>query len=420
MATPKYDALQEKVIQWSNRDREIFGVTAANPTAWKEYVGDFLSYAADEAYRLLRIPPLEFDRTYTIETTDIVGSANISVLGTNNYAGTGGVAYNKILLPVDFVEMSYLRFAGLAGTSVNGQLLNSGIVFNERTDERTFFDIYAETYSNYYWMRSGDYLFIKPALPAGSQIAFHYYRQLPALDADYSVVASNVLFTPNTNAPATLSAYQPFLTQAGSPTPFILVQNTSPSYTVTTTTVVPASSLPIGQDVYSSDIEYETIGKIVSVVVGATSTTITLDRQAVVAIAGRQYAVGLAGAGNLWFVVSAAFAPFATYAAYDSQDAAELGRAALQLQYPTFSFFVESLPRWFTGNEVGNWLKDQNERILIWGALMNAGSFLDDEKIEARYAAKFNGDIDSLNREERMRRAKGGNVQVNFNGRGLI
>lgn len=84
MATPRYNKLQEKVIQWANRDKEIFGVTANNPDGWKDYIGDFLNYAADESYRLLRIPPLEYERVYTIEQADIIGTPNISVLGTNN------------------------------------------------------------------------------------------------------------------------------------------------------------------------------------------------------------------------------------------------------------------------------------------------------------------------------------------------
>ena len=213
MATPLYDALRAKVINWSNRDPEVLAPTTAEQNS---LVGDFLSYAADELYRKLRIPPFEIDTTYTIEQADIVGTPNISVLNTNNWAGSGGLSYNKILLPVDFVEMVYLRYAGVANVTLsNGTLVNPGIVFNERTDERTFFDIYAETYSNYYWMRSGDYIYVKPALPVGTQIAFHYYRQLPALDALYSVVPENFLFTTDINGVAIPANTQPFL---GDPT----------------------------------------------------------------------------------------------------------------------------------------------------------------------------------------------------------
>jgi hypothetical protein len=74
----------------------------------------------------------------------------------------------------------------------------------------------------------------------------------------------------------------------------------------------------------------------------------------------------------------------------------------------------------YTGKEVPNWLRDQNERMLIWGALYNLGAYLFDEKMEQRYQGKFLENISSVNSEEKFRRASGGNVQINFNTNGLI
>jgi len=74
----------------------------------------------------------------------------------------------------------------------------------------------------------------------------------------------------------------------------------------------------------------------------------------------------------------------------------------------------------YIGKEVSNWLRDQNERLLIWGGLYNLGAYLFDDKMEQRYQSKFNDNIFSLNKEEKWRRASGGNVQVNFNTNGLI
>lgn len=340
MATPLYDALRAKVINWSNRDPEVLAPTTAEQNT---LVGDFLSYAADECYRKLRIPPFELDTTYTIETADIIGSPNISVLNTNNWAGNGGQAYNKILLPVDFVEMVYIRYAGVANAVTStGMLVNPGIVFNERTDERTFFDFYAETYSNFYWMRSGDYIYIKPALPVGTQLAFHYYRQLPALDALYSVVPENFLFTVNTDSVPIPASAQPFL---GDPT--------------------------------------------------GTETGKTL------------YGINLQKSGGLSL-------PAAYYSTASARDTA----------YATYiipSGYTKSTSQQnFIGKEVPNWLRDQNERLLIWGALARFGAFLDDDKLQLRYEKMFLEDIQSLNSEEKYRRAKGGNVQVHFNANGLI
>ena len=56
----------------------------------------------------------------------------------------------------------------------------------------------------------------------------------------------------------------------------------------------------------------------------------------------------------------------------------------------------------------------------MWGALGNLGSYLNDQTMEQRYTTRFVADIQSLNKEEKMRRATGGNVQMNFNSNDLI
>lgn len=76
--------------------------------------------------------------------------------------------------------------------------------------------------------------------------------------------------------------------------------------------------------------------------------------------------------------------------------------------------------RYFTGKEVGNWLRDQNERLLLWGSLYNLGGYLFDEVMERRYKERFYDNIESLNKEEKWRRASGGNVQIHFNANGMI
>ena len=57
MATPLYDALVAKVRDWANRDAETL------PTS---IIQDSLRYAADIAYRELRVPSVETVVTYTI------------------------------------------------------------------------------------------------------------------------------------------------------------------------------------------------------------------------------------------------------------------------------------------------------------------------------------------------------------------
>lgn len=74
----------------------------------------------------------------------------------------------------------------------------------------------------------------------------------------------------------------------------------------------------------------------------------------------------------------------------------------------------------YVGTEVSNWLRDSNERLLIWGGLYNLGAYLFDNNMEQRYEKRFIETLTSLNKEEKWRRASGGNIQINANTYGLI
>ena len=71
-------------------------------------------------------------------------------------------------------------------------------------------------------------------------------------------------------------------------------------------------------------------------------------------------------------------------------------------------------------NSVPNWLKDENERVVLMGALAEVFFYLQENDEANKYAQLFAGEIQELNEEDVMRNASGGNVQMNFNGRGLI
>jgi hypothetical protein len=74
----------------------------------------------------------------------------------------------------------------------------------------------------------------------------------------------------------------------------------------------------------------------------------------------------------------------------------------------------------FIGNEIPNWLRDQNERVILMGALAEIFSFTQEDDQAQKYGSLFLSEIKELNDEDAMRNASGGNLQVNFNGRGLI
>ncbi len=72
------------------------------------------------------------------------------------------------------------------------------------------------------------------------------------------------------------------------------------------------------------------------------------------------------------------------------------------------------------GNPVPNWLRDENERVILMGGLAEVFFYLQENEEAQKYAALFTQEMLELNKEEMMLRSSGGNVQVNFNGRGLI
>jgi hypothetical protein len=282
----KYDALVTKVRDWANKPLE-----ATIPTS---VIQDCLDYSADEIYRTLRIPPLEKTVTYTITSLDNAGSVT-----------TDENKYSIIPIPEDLIQFVYIRQA----PSTNKE----SIVFQEYTDERTFFDSYSDKYSRYNWVRRGNNICIHPQLEEGQIIEIHYYRRLAPLNATYLVIKENYEM-------GTSDALQPFF-----------------------------------------DVSNSTLGTPLYV----TST-----------------------------------------AAYNNVADVPAGQS-----YVT---------KYFTGKEVQNWLKENNERLLLWGALFNVGAYLQDDAMMVKYNKMFLDTLANLNKEEKYRRALGGNVQTNFNSRGLI
>jgi len=74
----------------------------------------------------------------------------------------------------------------------------------------------------------------------------------------------------------------------------------------------------------------------------------------------------------------------------------------------------------FIGKEAWNWLRDAHEKMVVFAALRHIGAYLDNEAMEARYEKKTLEQLQMLNKEEKFRRAKGGNVQINVNTNGMI
>lgn len=291
-----YSQLVDKVREWANRDEEVVS---------DAIIQDCLKYAADKAYRTLRVPPLE--------NVAIYDRASLLTGTTNATSSTSSIT--EIQLPFDLIEFIQLREVDANGISTR--------VFNERVDIRTFNDFRAEKYTGYnYWARQQNIIYLAPGFGQGSlgnqanAIELYYYRRLPALNARYAVTILNY----NAGFLTTVGA------GAGINNSTLLYFNSNTGTTAYTTSALAQAADPAG-----------------------TVTSV-----------------------------------------------------------------------YYMGIESPNWLRDNNERILIYGALTQLFAYVQEDDQAAKYLQAFNAEIAELNDEDAKRNSSGGNIQINFNGRGLI
>lgn len=291
-----YTELVALVRNWSNKDEEVVS---------DAIIKDCLKYAADKAYRTLRVPPLENVATYEKTLLDSATTQGNNLIPSKT----------EIILPYDLIEFIQIKELDSSGQPTR--------VFNEKVDIRTFNDPTAEKYSNNnYFARQRNLLFLTPGFGLGrtgntaNSIELYYYRRLPALNALYAVTVLNY------NAG--------FLTTVGA---------------------------------------------------GA----------------------GIENSALLYFNSNTGSTAYATQANAQAADPAGT---------------VTSV--YYIGTLVPNWLRDQNERVLLMGALAEIFSYTQDDAQAAKYGKMFYNEIAELNDEDGKRNASGGNLQINFNGRGLI
>ena len=279
-----YDALVAKVRDWANRDAE---------TLPDSIIQDALSYANDVANRELKVPALEAVATYSPTSQ-----------GEN------------FTIPDDLTEFISLRRTDDSGPNVE----NQSIVYNHKSDYRTFRDIGAGQYNFYRWTRRENQILVHPQYNNNETYELYYYRRLPALNARYGVTAAN----------ANIAGLLTELPDGG----------TAPSGA--------------------------TVGTLYSLTVDGTVTY------------------------------------YATLAA------ANAAREDGDTQTPESHEFY--------GNEARNWLRDEQEKILIWGALTHCFNYLGEDQMAAKYLQLFQQEIQLLNDEEGRRKVSGGNTQQNFDG----
>ena len=282
------------VRNWSNKDSAVLS---------DAIIQDCLRYAADKAYRTLRVTALE--ATISYNATSLIAA---TTAGNNLVASK-----TELVLPSDLIEFISIIEVDAAGQATR--------VFNEKTDLRTFNDWTANKYNyNAYWSREGSNLILSPgfqqdtSIGSPTEIKIHYYRRLPALNATYNVTPAN--FGAN------------LLTSASSGDP---------------------------------------------------------------------------GAAQLFFNSNVNNVAYATSA---------LAQAADPAGTVTSAYYI--------GNSVYNWLRDDNERVLLMGALAEVFAYLQDDEQAQKYLTVFLNEVNELNNEDNKRNASGGNLQVSYSAGGLI
>jgi len=337
MAT--YTELVKMVRDWANREQAVLS---------DSIIQSSLRYAADEAYRHLEIPPLEFSKyyvirkdtpiTYCTKTSEgvyaVAVSNNIKDAQFNTNDTNPDVANATFAVPHDTVSFIVLRSMGTTkrpeiGATVNGVEVTDvnqknyaiilasdtpsvnthsayqDTVYNETVDTKTFYDYNDSTHNSGYFTRKGGNILIAGQLVAeGDVVELFYYRRLAALDARKTI-------------PATVTLAE--------------AQADSDTYEVKTA------------------VEYEALT--------------VLEKRTYQEIEGE----------------------YVRYVA-----------------------------------EIGNWLKDQNERVLLFGALHRCFDYLQEDQQSEKYKARFAEAVQELNNEEKKRKLSAGQAHVSFDARGLI
>lgn len=307
----KYDDLVTSVRDWSNRD------DSALPTS---IIQSSLKYAADEAYRLLMIPPLEIS-VYFIVTEDGImpattGSSTVNVTAATEKDTVGYMNYISMGIPSDATSFIFLRLVGRGAFDEAGNLMLDALgnpkiadtvyskVYNEKTDARAFHDIFSDKVTDGFWTRQQNSLLAAGDININDVFELNYYRRLESLNARLD--------------------------------------------------------LPSNLDLAS-----------------AQSNT------------------------NLYEVITST-----EYDALNSIDQA------------TYDLIEGSYVRSVTLKS--NWLRDENERVLLYGALQHVFDYLNEPEQLAKYNSRFMAAIKELNDEDKVRTLSGGNISMNYNSGGIL
>ena len=365
---PTYAQFTELVRDWSNKDSSVLKDTR---------IQDCLRYAADKCYRNLRVAALENTITYN----------STALTAATTSANTLLPSQTDLTLPSDLIEFIQIREIDSDGRTCR--------VFNEKTDLRTFND-WSSVKTSYigYFSRQGNTLLLAPgfgqanSLSTADKIELHYYRRLPALNAVYDVTPANYAagFTTQNNS--------------GSTRLYFVNGDTNTAYA----TQAAAEAVSTGN----------VTAKLVSCGTGGVQDAIEVNTKVGTIATG----MSLSGSG---VDLNNGAQPVVSSITAQATTTATVRMNQIQAITPgTDLVFSQTNSLAYNGNEAANWLRDENERVLLMGALSEVFYYLQDDDQGIKYKKLFDQEIFELNDEDTKRNAAGGNVQVNFSGRGLI
>lgn len=282
MAT--YSEMVTMVRDWSNRNEEV--LSNAN-------IKTFLQFGADNAYRNLRIAPLEATVRYDTVT-----------------AAQSTAETNTLDIPQDAIEFIQLR-------KIDGNSLTGYVTYDAKADIRSFYNEELCKYEYFNYTRERNQLILYPNFAEGDQYELFYYRRLGDVDARYDPTqAAN---------------------REGIDTDLDSDENRNVYANKNRDNLIAHIQAEEGSDVF------------------------TLDPNLMDNIA---------------------------------EDTAS-------------GYF-------YLGKIANNWLRDENEKVLLFGALAEAFDFLAENEQSQKYHARFEAEIHRLNMEDKKRMGSGGNVQVHY------
>tara|TARA_E500000318_G_scaffold111575_1_gene130648 strand:- start:2732 stop:3844 length:1113 start_codon:yes stop_codon:yes gene_type:complete len=369
---PTYTAFVDKIQDWANKDETVL----KDPV-----VQDCMKYAADNVYRRLRVTALE--QTVTYSKTQLEAATT----SANNRAASK----TELTIPADLTEFIQLREIDDDGRTCR--------VFNEKTDLRTFNDIYAEKTQAAYWSRVGNVLIYSPGFNSGftaftpTKTELHYYKRLPALNALYDVTPAN--FTAGYLTPVANNAAGTFLYNV---TASASVKYATHAEAVTADATKATGTAPTGSGIGAFAFTNLT---------GGNGHIVAGDELSGTGIALNSSTGAPPKVDSITY--TGATTANITLVANDTQ--------SLTGQTVTFSSTTSTK---YIGTEVAHWLRDENEKLLLYGSLAECFYYLQDEDQAKKYNQLFIQELAQLNDEDNKRGASGGNVQINFNGRGMI